>query len=156
MPVNLPDVDSTALTVSEIVALVLTFAYAVRRALHLVISLLFSELVGKVGCSIIIAGTGEGRFVCASSISLKITFLLMRTTLLTKSHILNMVITSYPISHNFSNLTAIFPSSLACGFSAYAVQPKVLICLYRSNVPYSISCEILPLNIALIGNRFVR
>jgi hypothetical protein len=65
----------------------------------------------------------------ASSASLKVTFRLIRTALLTGSYSLNMVVASYPSSHSFSDRDAILPSSLACGFSAYAAHPKVLICL---------------------------
>jgi hypothetical protein len=65
----------------------------------------------------------------ASSASLKVTFRLIRTALLTKSHNLNMVEASYPSSHSFSDRNAILPSSLAYDLSAYAAHPKVLICL---------------------------
>jgi hypothetical protein len=65
----------------------------------------------------------------ASSASLKVTFRLIRTALLTGSHNLNMVEASYPSSYSFSDRGTILPSSLACGLSAYAAHPKVLICL---------------------------
>jgi hypothetical protein len=65
----------------------------------------------------------------ASSALLKVTFRLIRTALLTESHSLNMVEASYPNSHSFSDRGAILPSALACGLSAYAAHPKVLICL---------------------------
>jgi hypothetical protein len=65
----------------------------------------------------------------ASSALLKVTFRLIRTTLLTGFHSLNMVEASYFSSHSFSDRGAILPSSLVCGLSAYAAHPKVLICL---------------------------
>jgi hypothetical protein len=65
----------------------------------------------------------------ASSASLKMTFRLIRTALLTGSYSLNMVEASYPSSYSFSDRGAILPSALACGLSAYAAHPKVLICL---------------------------
>jgi hypothetical protein len=65
----------------------------------------------------------------ASSASLKVTFRLIRTALLTGSYSLNMVVASYPSNHSFSDRGAILPSALACGLSAYAAHPKVLICL---------------------------
>jgi hypothetical protein len=92
----------------------------------------------------------------ASSASLKLTSRLVRTIFLTGSHNLNMVVASYPNSHCFSDRGANLPSSLACGLSAYAAHPKVLICLYRDTVPYNILCDILPLGSALVGDRFVR
>jgi hypothetical protein len=156
MPVDLSDVSFTTPTVSEVIALVLAFTYTVRRIFDLVIDPSFFELVGKAGYLVIIAGAGEDQFVCVSSVSLKMTFLLMRTTLLTKSHILNMIVISYLISYSFSDFTIIFPLFLACDFSAYVIQLKVLICLYRGNIPYNISCEILLLDITLIRDRFVR
>jgi hypothetical protein len=92
----------------------------------------------------------------ASLASLKLTSRLVRTIFLTKSHSLNMVVASYPNSYCFSDRDANLLSSLACGLSAYAAHPKILICLYRGTVPYSISCDILPLGSTLIGDRFVR
>jgi hypothetical protein len=65
----------------------------------------------------------------ASSALLKITFRLIRTAFLTGFHSLNMVEASYPSSYNFSDRGAILLSTLACGLSAYAAYPKVLICL---------------------------
>jgi hypothetical protein len=65
----------------------------------------------------------------ASSALLKVTFRLIRTALLTGSHSLNMVEASYSSSYSFSDRGAILPSFLACGLSAYAAHPKVLICL---------------------------
>jgi hypothetical protein len=65
----------------------------------------------------------------ASSALLKVTFRLIRTALLTGSYSLNMVEASYPSSHSFSDRGAILLSALACGLSAYAAHPKVLICL---------------------------
>jgi hypothetical protein len=64
-----------------------------------------------------------------SSASLKVTFRLIRTALLTESYSLNMVEISYPSSHSFSDRGAILLSALAYGLSAYAAHPKVLICL---------------------------
>jgi hypothetical protein len=92
----------------------------------------------------------------ASSVLLKLISRFVRTILLTESHSLNMVVASYPNSHCFSDRSANLPSSLVCDLNAYAAHPKVLICLYRGTVPYSISCDILPLNSALVGDRFVR
>jgi hypothetical protein len=107
------------------------------------------EVVGEVvGLAMHLVG--------ASSALLKLTSRLVRTIFLTESHSLNMVVASYPNSHYFSDRGTNLPSSLACGLSAYAAYPKVLICLYRGTVPYSISCDILPLGSALIGDRFVR
>ena len=81
-----------------------------------------SEVVGEVvGLAMHLAG--------ASSASLKLTSRLVRTIFLTKFHSLNMIVASYPNSHCFSDRGANLPSSLACGLSAYAVHPKVLICL---------------------------
>jgi len=68
-------------------------------------------------------------FVVASSASLKVTFRLVRTILLTGFHSLKMVVASYPTSHSFSDRGAILPSCLTCGLSAYAAHPKVLIYL---------------------------
>ena len=68
-------------------------------------------------------------FAVASSASLKLTSRLVRTILLTGSHSLNMVVASYPNSHSFSDRGVNLPSFLACGLSAYAAHPKVLICL---------------------------
>jgi hypothetical protein len=88
----------------------------------------------------------------ASSALLKLTFRLVRTIFLTGFHNLNMVMASYSNSHYFSDRDTNLPSFLACGLSAYAAYPKVLICLYRGTVPYSISCGILPLGSALVGD----
>jgi hypothetical protein len=65
----------------------------------------------------------------ASSASLKMTFRLIRTALLTGSYSLNMVEASYPNSYSFSDRGAILLSALTCGLSAYAAHPKILICL---------------------------
>jgi hypothetical protein len=109
----------------------------------------FDSVVGEVvGLAMHLAG--------ASSALLKLISRLVRTIFLTESYSLNMVVASYPNSHCFSDRGANLPSSLACGLSAYAAYPKVLICLYRGTVPYSISCDILPLDSALIGDQFVR
>jgi hypothetical protein len=64
-----------------------------------------------------------------SLVSLKLISRLVRTIFLTGSHSLNMVVASYPNSHCFSDRGANLPSFLACGLSAYAAHPKVLICL---------------------------
>jgi hypothetical protein len=108
-----------------------------------------SEVVGEVVDLTI-------HLVGASSASLKLTSRLVRTIFLTGSHSLNIVVASYPNNYCFSDRNANLPSSLTCGLSAYAAHPKVLIYLYRGTVPYSISCGILPLNSALVGDRFVR
>jgi hypothetical protein len=92
----------------------------------------------------------------ASSALLKLTSRLVRTIFLTESHSLNMVVTSYPNNHCFSDRSANLPSSLACGLSAYVVYPKVLIYLYRGTVPYSILYGVLSLSSVLVGDRFVR
>jgi hypothetical protein len=68
-------------------------------------------------------------FVVVSSASLKVTFRLVRTILLTKSHSLKIVVASYSTSHSFSDRGAILPSCLICGLSAYAAHLKVLIYL---------------------------
>jgi hypothetical protein len=108
-----------------------------------------SEVVGEVvGLVMHLAG--------ASSALLKLISRLVRTIFLTGFHSLNMVVASYPNSYCFSDRGANLPLFLACGLSAYAAHPKVLICLYRGTVPYSISCGVLPLDSALIGDRFVR
>jgi hypothetical protein len=65
----------------------------------------------------------------ASSALLKVTFRLIRTAFLIGFHSLNMVEASYLSSYSFSDRNAILPSALACGLSAYAAHPKVLICL---------------------------
>jgi hypothetical protein len=94
--------------------------------------------------------------VNASSALLKLTSRLVRTIFLIGFYILNMVMISYFNSYCFSDRDTNLPLSLICGLSAHAAHPKVLICLYRGTVPYSISCDILLLNSALIGDRFVR
>jgi hypothetical protein len=110
---------------------------------------IIGEVVGKVvGLAMHLAG--------ASLASLKLTSRLVRTVLLTGFYSLNMVVASYPNSYSFSDCGANLLSSLACGLSAYAAHPKVLICLYRDTVPYNILCGVLPLGSALIGDRFVR
>jgi hypothetical protein len=84
--------------------------------------LVVSEVVGEVvGLAIYLAG--------ASSALLKLIFRLVRTIFLTEFYSLNMVVASYPNSYCFSDRGANLPFSLACGLSAYAVHPKVLICL---------------------------
>jgi hypothetical protein len=110
-----------------------------------VVGKVFGEVVGLV---MHLAGV--------SSALLKLISRLVRTIFLTGSYSLNMVVASYSNSYCFSDRGANLPSSLACGLSAYAAHPKVLICLYRGTVPYSISCGILPLDSALVGDRFVR
>jgi hypothetical protein len=94
--------------------------------------------------------------VNASSALLKLTSRLVRTIFLIRFYILNMVMISYFNSYCFSDRDTNLPLSLICGLSAHVAYPKVLICLYRGTVPYSISCDILLLNSALIGDRFVR
>jgi hypothetical protein len=111
--------------------------------------LVVGEIVGEVvGLVMHLAG--------ASLVSLKLTFRLVRTIFLTGFYSLNMVVASYFNSHCFSDRDANLPFSLACGLSAYVTHPKVLICLYRDTVPYSISCSVLPLGSTLISDRFVR
>jgi hypothetical protein len=80
------------------------------------------EVVGEVvGLAMHLAG--------ASLASLKLTSRLVRTIFLTGFYSLNMVVASYPNSHCFSDCDANLPFFLACGLSAYAAHPKVLICL---------------------------
>jgi hypothetical protein len=80
------------------------------------------EVVGEVvGLAMHLAG--------ASSALLKLTSRLVRTIFLTGFYSLNMVVASYSNSYCFSDRGANLPSSLACGLSAYAAHPKVLICL---------------------------
>jgi hypothetical protein len=112
----------------------------------------FDSVVSEVGEIVGLAMHLAG----ASSASLKLTSRLVRTIFLTKSHSLNMVVASYPNSHYFSDRGANLLSSLACDLSAYVAHPKVLICLYRDTMPYSISCGILSLDSVLVGDRFVR
>jgi hypothetical protein len=87
----------------------------------------FDSVVGEVivgevvGLAMHLAG--------ASSVLLKLTSRLVRTIFLTGFYSLNMVVVSYPNSYCFSDRGANLPSSLACGLSAYAAHPKVLICL---------------------------
>jgi hypothetical protein len=118
---------------------------AFDSAFDLVVGEVVSEVVGLV---MHLAG--------ASSALLKLISRLVRTIFLTGFHNLNIVVASYSNSHCFSDRGANLPFSLACGLSAYAAHPKVLICLYRGTVPYNISCGILPLDSALVGDRFVR
>jgi hypothetical protein len=94
------------------------FDLAFDSAFDLVVGEVFGEVVGL---AMHLAG--------ASSASLKLTSRLVRTIFLTESHSLNMVVASYPNSYCFSDRGANLPSSLACGLSAYAAHPKVLICL---------------------------
>jgi hypothetical protein len=80
------------------------------------ISSVIGEIVSEIGPA-------------TSSALLKVTFRLIRTAFLTGSHSLNIVLASYPSNYNFSDRSAILPSALACGLSAYAAHPKVLIYL---------------------------
>jgi hypothetical protein len=89
---------------------------AFDSAFDLGVGSVVGEVVGVVGPA-------------ASSASLKVTFRLIRTAFLTGFYSLNMVEASYPSSYSFSDRDAILLSSLACGLSAYAAHPKVLICL---------------------------
>jgi hypothetical protein len=113
----------------------------------------FDSVIGEivnevVGLAMHLAG--------ANSVLLKLTSRLVRTIFLTEFHSLNMVVASYPNNHYFSDRSANLSSSLAYDLSAYAAYPKVLICLYRGTMPYSILYGILPLGSALISDRFVR
>jgi hypothetical protein len=94
----------------------LVFDSVSDSAFDLGINLIIGDVVVLVG-------------LAASSVLLKVTFRLIRTALLTGFHSLNMVEASYSNSYSFSDRGAILPSSLACGLSAYAAYPKVLICL---------------------------
>jgi hypothetical protein len=92
----------------------------------------FDSAVSDTVVSVIVVGEVVGlamHLAGTSSASLKLTSRLVRTIFLTESHSLNMVVASYPNSHYFSDRGANLPSSLACGLSAYAAHPKVLICL---------------------------
>jgi hypothetical protein len=111
--------------------------------------IIIGEVVGEVvGLAMHLAS--------ASLVLLKLTFRFVRTIFLTGFYSLNMVVVSYPNSHCFSDRSANLLSSLACGLSAYAAYPKVLICLYRGTVSYNISCSVLLLGSVLVGDRFVR
>jgi hypothetical protein len=92
------------------------FDSAFDLGISLVVNSVVGEIVGVIGPA-------------ASSASLKVTFRLIRTALLTGSYSLNMVEVSYPNSHSFSDRGVILLSVLTCGLSAYAAHPKVLICL---------------------------
>jgi hypothetical protein len=85
--------------------------------------------VGLVVGLVVGSVVGEVVGPAASSALLKVIFRLIRTALLTRSYSLNMVVASYPSSYSFSDRGAILLSVLACGLSAYAAHPKVLICL---------------------------
>jgi hypothetical protein len=86
----------------------------------------FDLIVGKVVGEVV----GLAMYLAsASSALLKLTSRLDRTIFLTGFHSLNMVVASYSNSHCFSDRGANLPFSLACGLSAYAAHPKVLICL---------------------------
>jgi hypothetical protein len=87
----------------------------------------FDSVVGEVVVGEVVGSAMH--LAVASSASLKLTSRFVRTVLLTGFHSLNMVVASYPNSHSFSDRGANLPSSLACGLSAYAAYPKVLICL---------------------------
>jgi hypothetical protein len=88
-----------------------------------------SAFDSAVGDSVVSEVVGSAMHLAvASSALLKLTSRLVRTVLLTGSYSLNMVVASYPSSHSFSDRGANLPSSLACGLSAYAAHPKVLIC----------------------------
>jgi hypothetical protein len=116
-----------------------TFCDVDFRVMFLVVGLKIDLLVDSVSESafelVFDLGVGEVveidilLFVVASSASLKVTFRLVRTILLTKSYSLKMMITSYSTSYSFSDCGAILPSCLICGLSAYAVHSKILICL---------------------------
>jgi hypothetical protein len=108
-----------------------------------------SEIVGEIVGLVM-------HLASASSALLKLISRLVRTIFLTGFYNLNMVMASYSNSYCFSDRNANLPSSLTCGLSAYIAHPKVLICLYRGTVPYSISCDILPLGNILISDRFVK
>jgi hypothetical protein len=85
----------------------------------------FNSIIGEVGEVVGLVM----HLAVASSALLKLTSRFVRTILLIGSYSLNMVVASYPNSYSFSDRGANLPSSLACGLSAYAAYPKVLICL---------------------------
>ena len=113
----------------------------------------FNSVIGEIVSEIVNLAM---HLAGASSALLKLTSRLVRTIFLTGFHSLNMVVASYFNSHCFSDRDANLPFFLICDLSAYIAHPKVLICLYRGTVPYSISCGILSLDNALVGDRFVR
>jgi hypothetical protein len=91
-------------------------------ALDSAVGSVVGEVVGEVvGLAMHLAG--------ASLVSLKLISRLVRTIFLIGFYSLNMVVVSYPNSHCFSDRGVNLLSSLACGLSAYAAHPKVLICL---------------------------
>jgi hypothetical protein len=92
----------------------------------------FDSAVSDLVISEIVVGEVVGlamHLTGASSVSLKLTFRFVRTIFLTEFHSLNMVVASYFNSYCFSDRDTNLSSSLACGLSAYAAYPKVLICL---------------------------
>jgi hypothetical protein len=92
----------------------------------------FDSAVGDIVIGEVIVGEVVGlvtHLAGASSASLKLISRLVCTIFLIEFYSLNMVVASYLNSHYFSDRGANLPSSLACGLSAYAAHPKVLICL---------------------------
>jgi hypothetical protein len=87
-------------------------------ALDPVVGEVFDEVVGLAM-----------HLVGASLALLKLISRLVRTIFLIGSYSLNIVVASYSNSHCFSDRGANLLSFLACGLSAYAAHPKVLICL---------------------------
>jgi hypothetical protein len=79
--------------------------------------------------SVFDSGVSEIVGLIVSSASLKVTFRLVRTILLTRFYNLKMMMTSYPSNHSFSNRDASLSSSLICDLNTYITHPKVLICL---------------------------
>jgi hypothetical protein len=95
-------------------------------------SVIGEVVVGEVVVGEVVVGEVVGlvmHLAGASLASLKLTSRLVRTIFLTGSYSLNMVVASYLNSHCFSDRGANLPFFLACGLSAYAAYPKVLICL---------------------------
>jgi hypothetical protein len=137
-------VSRSSITIARLIVLIgfdalTTFCDVDFRVMLLVVGLKIGSLVDLVSElafeSVFDLGVGEIvgvdilLFVVVSSASLKVTFRLVCTILLTRFYSLKMVIVSYSISYSFSDRGAILLSCLICGLSAYAVHLKVLICL---------------------------
>jgi hypothetical protein len=95
-------------------------------AFDLAFDSVFDSVIGEVFGEVV----GLAMYLASASLALlKLTSRLVRTIFLTGSYSLNMVVVSYPNSYCFSDRDINLPSSLACGLSAYAAYPKVLIYL---------------------------
>jgi hypothetical protein len=86
----------------------------------------FDSVIGEIVSEVV----GLVMHLTSASLALlKLISRLVRTIFLTEFYNLNMVVASYPNSHCFSDRGANLSFFLACGLSAYAAYPKVLICL---------------------------